>query len=184
MKSIIRILALAFIATALFPVTASATPPAAVQKQPGLLYDSALRIYLPQDANSAKSMGFTQTYGRNGFMILNDALRFIDALNSSAHLGIRNWRLPTIAELQHLATTDGIRTATPAPLIKLGSYYWADGQRSFGFILGAEVSFAAYRFVLPVATPTYSWSGWRPPSIGRIPRYPFQRPVPFPFPRP
>ncbi len=141
------------------------------------LYDPALRLSFPKDANLAHSVGFTYT-GSGGMMLLNDAIRFIQDLNDQAYLGYRNWRLPTLSELKHLYNTDGISyvykdSSRGLPFDNLKTYYWADGQKSFSFISGTEISFAAYRFVLPVAPlQFYRYQPFYPRPLYKLPVYP------------
>ena len=115
-------------------------------------------------------------------MVYNDAIRFIRYLNDEVYLGNTNWRLPTISELSHLYHEDGISwafrdAAAASPFENLGAMYWAQDVKSFDFGNGVEISFAAYRHVLPVA----SQSRMRYPlPIFKMPRYPYPYPRPWP----
>lgn len=131
-----------------------------LQQSGDRIYDPALRINLAKDANLANTLGFPQQHGSGGFMVQNDAINFIQSLNDHAYLGLTNWRLPTMSELMHLYNTDGVawvynNPERSRPFNNLGSYYWTDGGGSFSFISGQSVSFAAYRYVLPVASLRY-----------------------------
>lgn len=126
------------------------------------IFDPSLRINLAKDANLANTLGFPQQYGNGGFMVQNDARRFIQSLNENAYLGLTNWRLPTMSELMHLYHNDGIawiynNPERSRPFDNLGTYYWTNGGDSFSFISGQPVSFAAYRYVLPVASLRYRY---------------------------
>ena len=148
------------------------------------LFDPSLRISLAKDANLANTLGFPQQYGSGGFMVQNDAIRFIQSLNEHNYLGISNWRLPTMSELMHLYHNDGVawdynNPETSRPFDNLGTYYWVDSGDSFSFINGQAVSFAAYRYVLPVASLRYRYI--RPQDLRPrldTSKFPYQ-PLPF-----
>lgn len=151
------------------------------------IYEPELQLNFPRDANLAHSLGFEQTYGINGFMVYNDALRFIRFLNNQAYLGTTNWRLPTIDELRHLYHVDGVAwvygdPSAAEPFENLGAMYWAQNIKSFDFFNGEDLSFAAYRHVLPVAN-WRAWPSFRPPKPP-LPLHPYPYPAPWlrPFP--
>jgi len=145
-------------------------------------YDRTLRVYVPADANLAKSLEYPFA-GSSGFVVLNDALGLIQQLNAQAYLGLSNWRLPTISELSHLYHEDDIvwlynNPDSGKPLTNLGSFYWAQDERSFSFINGQEISFASHRFVLPVATLRIRFDRrYFPRNLRRrMPVYPYPKP--------
>ena len=169
--------------------TASAGP---LQTSGQLVHDPALGITFMRNANVAPSIGFAQEFGSGGGMVSRDAIRLIHELNNRRYLGVSKWRLPALAELQHLYAVDGIRfnyrnPALAGPFSNLRAYYWAGNSKSFSFINGQEISFAAYRFVLPVFTgapPVYNRYDLirrLPKTQPRLPAY--QGPVPL-YPRP
>ena len=65
--------------------------PTIVDRGNGLLYDTDLDITWLQDANYA----LTSNYDSDGLMTWQEAVVFIDYLNSIKHLGYEDWRLPT-----------------------------------------------------------------------------------------
>lgn len=150
----------------------------------GGLYDFQLGILMPNDGNLAHARNFEQEFQDHGFMVLRDAIKFIDELNDNAYLGQTNWRLPTTNELSHLYSVDGVGYVYNSryrglPFENLQAYYWAEGGRSYDMAHGREVNFAAYRFVLPVASKKFDFRAIQiPRQINRINKSLYQS---FPF---
>ncbi len=71
-----------------------ATNAALYDRGNGLIYDSVLNITWLQDANYAKTSGYTSTIGfNNGFMTPQESTDWVSQLNYG---GFDNWRLPTV----------------------------------------------------------------------------------------
>jgi hypothetical protein len=121
-----------------------------------LAYDPELGITMPIDANVANAIGFEQEFGSGGGMVFRDAFRLVQHLNAKSHLGITNWRIPTLFELLYLHRLDGVRrvegdSTAASPLVNLQPYYWTREGLGFSFYDGQFHQQGAYRFVLPVA---------------------------------
>ncbi len=60
-------------------------------------YDEVLDITWLGDANYARTTGFDQ----DGLMTWDEAQLWISSLNSNSHLGLRDWRLPEIIDVDN-----------------------------------------------------------------------------------
>ena len=142
--------------------------PAHVEDQGSSIYDSTLFASFLQDGNYAKTSGYITLYpdgsdNTSGSMTYANGLEFIATLNSSDYLGIDDWRMPTLSEMQHLRADDGIHFAYPYgevtdslandPFENLEPLYWVAGMGTADMTNGTYdddgYSGAAYRYVLP-----------------------------------
>jgi hypothetical protein len=113
----------------------------------GMIFDNDINLTWLQDANYPWSLHL----GSNGLMQWDDAMAYAGGLNYGGQTG---WRLPTVTEMSHLYSVEGVRTwewGIVSPFIitvYVGGPYWSsesivesNNAKSFTFSGGSELSY-------------------------------------------
>jgi hypothetical protein len=127
----------------------------------GMIFDNDINLAWLQDANYPWSQGL----GSNGLMQWDNAMAYVAGLNYGGQLG---WRLPTVAEMQHLYPFEGVvppGNIQPANMQLftytqyVGGGYWSseavgnDEAKGFNFYDGLEHQYPKinnYLYLWPV----------------------------------
>lgn len=169
---------------------------AGLDDQGSSIYDDDLGASFLQDANYAKTSGYITYYpggseNTSGSMTYANGLAFIATLNSCSYMGIDDWRMPTLSEMQHLRNSEGVNISNPSPFENLEPLYWVSGAGTADMDNGTYDSAvymgAAYRYVFlthdgeEAMTAMYSFYRMYNPNLRRyvFSDMPFENASPF-----